>query len=279
MRNGSIVSLEWLHKRINEHHLVICDCRFLLGEPFAGQEQYKEEHIPHAFYFDLERDLSGPVGTHGGRHPLPSLESFVHKLEQSGIDETKTVVVYDDQDGAMAARLWWMLKYVGHEHVYVLDEGFTAWKQKGYPTTKSQPTPKTAQFEVNVNQGMIASYEDVERSLTNDAVVLIDSRAPQRYTGEHEDIDKKAGHIPGAINEFWKHGLKEGKWLNKEEQKKRLASFIEQHHNDKHFIVYCGSGVTACANVIAFEEVGVPTKLYVGSWSDWITHSEAPLEK
>jgi thiosulfate/3-mercaptopyruvate sulfurtransferase len=273
----NVASVEWLSKNLNHPNLVLIDCRYVLGSPGKGNESYQEEHIPGALYFDLEKDLSGPKEKHGGRHPLPNLDLFVQKLGEAGIDASKKVVAYDDQGGMAASRLWWMLKYLGHEEVVILGEGFTSWKEKGLPTTNEVGKNQATQFNANIQPDMLVEVEEVKRKLSDDHVILIDARAAERYSGQVEDIDPKAGHIPMAVNEFWKDGLgADGRWKTSQEQKARLAKYLQQP--DKEIIVYCGSGVTACANVIAFDEIGLRPKLYVGSWSDWISYPDNKIE-
>ncbi|MFC9778992.1 sulfurtransferase [Paenibacillus chitinolyticus] len=273
MRN--IVSLEWLYEHLQDPDLLIADCRFALGEPWSGRQDYSIDHIPGAFYVDLEEDMSGEKREHGGRHPLPDLGAFSMRASAIGVDASKTVVAYDDQGGAMAARLWWMLRFLGHERVYVLDRGYSQWKAAGYPVTAEAPQASPATFSPKVQRHMLASMDEVKAKLGEKGTVLIDSREGARYRGEQEAIDPVAGHIPGARNRFWKDALDaEGSWRSAEEQKERFSGL----ENAEELIVYCGSGVTACPNVLALEEAGIPgVKLYAGSWSDWISYSENPI--
>ncbi|MEF3305281.1 sulfurtransferase [Paenibacillus sp. GYB003] len=272
---GTIVEFGWLAERLNDAGIVIADCRFTLGQPDAGRNAYAEGHLPGAVYFDLERDLSGPVGKHGGRHPLPDMDAFAQKVGQAGIDSSKTVVVYDDQGGAMASRLWWMLRYAGHDGVKLLEGGYGAWKAAGYPTETAVPTPIAARFEASPRPDMLLSMEDVKARLGRSGTTLIDAREPRRYQGLEEPIDPVAGHIPGAINRFWKDGLDEtGRWKNAARQKARFAGL----NPADEIVVYCGSGVTACPNVLALTEAGFANvKLYGGSWSDWISYEGNPI--
>ncbi|MFC5703237.1 sulfurtransferase [Cohnella faecalis] len=267
----SIVSLKWLLARMYEADLVIADCRFQLGKPDAGREAYEESHIPGAVYLDLEKDLSAPVGEHGGRHPLPDIEALVKSLSKAGIGPDTRVVAYDDQGGAMASRLWWLLKYLGHDNAYVLDEGFSAWKREGFPISSEQKVLIPAPFVAEVRPDLVVGMEEVRRKKSEPGVVLIDSREAPRYRGEVEPIDKAAGHIPGAINRFWAEGRRaDGTWKNADEQAERFADLPR----DAEIIVYCGSGVTATPNVLALEAAGFENvKLYAGSWSDWISYS------
>ncbi|WP_405081329.1 sulfurtransferase [Paenibacillus chitinolyticus] len=273
MRN--IVSLEWLYEHLQDPDLLIADCRFALGEPWSGRQDYSIDHIPGAFYVDLEEDMSGEKREHGGRHPLPDLGAFSMRASAIGVDASKTVVAYDDQGGAMAARLWWMLRFLGHERVYVLDRGYSQWKAAGYPVTAEAPQASPATFSPKVQRHMLASMDEVKAKLGEKGTVLIDSREGARYRGEQEAIDPVAGHIPGARNRFWKDALDaEGSWRSAEEQKERFRGL----ENAEELIVYCGSGVTACPNVLALEEAGIPgVKLYAGSWSDWVSYADNPI--
>ncbi|MBA2875481.1 sulfurtransferase [Thermaerobacillus caldiproteolyticus] len=270
-----IVSHEWLAERLHDDNVRIIDCRFYLGDASRGINEYIRDHIPGALYFDLEKDLSGPVQEHGGRHPLPSIDDLVTKLSSAGIDGTMTVVAYDEQDGAMAARFWWLLRYLGHERVYVLDGGYTRWKEAGYPTTSDIITVKKRSFLPALQPSLLATVDDVRHAVHESSAILIDSRERKRYSGIEEPIDRIAGHIPGAQNIFWRESVtSEGKWKQPSEQEKRFASFRKKDP----IIVYCGSGVTACPNVLALYEAGYTNvRLYVGSWSDWISYPDNPI--
>lgn len=272
---SSIVSKQWLLARLYEADQAIVDCRFQLGKPDAGREAYEAEHIPGAVYLDLEKDLSAPLEAHGGRHPLPDVDELASTLSKAGIGNHTRVIAYDDQGGAMAGRLWWLLRYLGHEEVYVLDEGFSAWKSGNYPISSERPVTIPASFVPQVQPDMAVDVEHVKESVGKQDVVLIDSREPRRYAGEEEPIDAKAGHIPGAINRFWKNVLNDdGSWKSAESLK---ASFADLEPG-KETIVYCGSGVTATPNVLALYEAGFSkVRLYAGSWSDWISYSENPV--
>lgn len=271
--NAQLVGAGWLSEHLKDETVVVVDCRFALNDGEAGYKAYKQSHIPGAVYFDLEKDLSGPKKEHGGRHPLPNLHEFVEKLGKSGIDSSKNVVVYDDQNGSFAARLWWMLRYLGHDRVSVLDVSFTKWKDEGYPVSSELPEPETASFEPHIRPEMAVGIEQVKEEQQNENVLLIDSRAPERYRGETEPMDPKAGHIPGADNYFWKGNVSEsGQWKTTDELKARFRSV-----EDKDLIVYCGSGVTANANILALKAIGKEAKLYVGSWSDWSSYPDNPV--
>lgn len=272
---NNIVSMAWLKEHMGEPDVVIADCRFVLGKPEAGHEAYETSHIPGAVYLDLEKDLSAPVNEHGGRHPLPDIFDLTVALSRAGIGNDTKVVAYDDQGGAMASRLWWLLKYLGHEQVYVMDEGFAAWTNAGYPVTDVIAEPTPAKFLAVVEHTMLVEMDQVQELLGREGVTLIDSREAPRYRGEVEPIDRVAGHIPGAINRFWKDGLTDsGSWKDAAEQAERFDDL----DREREIIVYCGSGVTATPNVIALKEAGFTNvRLYAGSWSDWISRPENPI--
>ncbi len=273
---NSIITKKWLLARLYDPNLVILDCRFHLNDPKAGVKSYEEAHIPGALFFDLERELSGPKFKHGGRHPLPPIEQFVSKLGLAGIDDSVHVIAYDDQGGAMASRLWWLLQYVGHSKVSIMEEGFTSWKEAGFPITNAKPQVTIPrQFTPAIQNQMLVTMDEVKQVMKDPNVILIDSREKIRYLGEHEPIDPVAGHIPGALNLDWKLNLDStGKWLNNEQLRNRFVKL----DTNKDLIVYCGSGVTACPNILALRQAGfVRIKLYAGSWSDWISYPDNPV--
>lgn len=274
---NSIVSMKWVLARMYEPDICIADCRFSLSDPEAGRTAFQQDHIPGAVYFDLERTLSSPVQDqgHGGRHPLPDMNSLAEQLRKAGISNETRIVVYDDQGGAMASRLWWLLRYMGHEEVYLMDEGYSAWKAAGFPVTAEVPVRIPASFTPNIKENLLASLKDVREALERGSSILIDSREHARYLGQEEPIDHTAGHIPGAINFFWKDNLHEnGSWKSAELLQERFRHLPK----DQEIIVYCGSGVTACPNVLALHTAGFDhVKLYAGSWSDWISYPENPV--
>jgi thiosulfate/3-mercaptopyruvate sulfurtransferase len=271
----NIVSLQELFDSLDKPDVVVVDCRFVMGQPNAGREQYEASHIPGAVYLDLEQDLSGPVDEHGGRHPLPDIVDLTMALSRVGIGNDSRVIAYDDQGGAMASRLWWLLNYLGHKEAAVLDEGFTAWVKAGYSVTSEVEAVQPAKFLAVVEHSILMEMDELRERLEDESLTLIDSREAPRYRGEVEPLDRVAGHIPGAINRFWKDGLTEdGSWKNTEAQAERFADLDK----DGEIVVYCGSGVTATPNVIALQEAGfTKVRLYAGSWSDWISYSENPV--
>ncbi|CAM4513644.1 sulfurtransferase [Paenibacillus typhae] len=287
------VSKRWLLARLYDPEQTIVDCRFTLGKPQAGRESYEQEHIPGAVYLDLELDLSSPVTEHGGRHPLPDPQVLAARLSRLGISNDTRIVAYDDESGMNAARLWWLLRYLGHEQVFILEDSFGTWKAEKYPVTDHQPIRVPSTFVANVQPQMLAGVDEVRTvsektvaamgdTVNSDSTaphpvlpILIDSRANDRYQGLNETLDKKAGHIPGALNYFWKNTQNaDGSYKSADELQEHFTGLDK----DREIIVYCGSGVTACPNVLALEKAGYKNvRLYAGSWSDWISYEDNPI--
>ncbi|WP_341527172.1 sulfurtransferase [Nostoc sp. UHCC 0302] len=266
-----VVSPAWLLEHLEDPQVVIIDCRFSLADPLLGKQQYQESHIQGAYYLDLNQDISSPVGKHGGRHPLPNPDDIANKLSAIGVNSQKTLVVaYDDSRFAFAARLWWLLRYLGHEQVAVLDGGFAGWQKSEYPVTDVIPQPRSGKFIPQVQTDRIVDITVVKNYKDSPDVVLVDSRESDRYRGEREPIDKIAGHIPSAVNYPWQEITdSSGYLLPQSAQRHRW----EKLKNSKEILVYCGSGVTACVNLLSLELAGINKgKLYPGSWSDWISY-------
>lgn len=267
----NIVSVDWLAKRLGSDDVVIADCRFELADPTAGRRAYDEAHIPGAIYFDLDQDLSSPARGPGGRHPLPPVEQTVALFGRAGIGDGVKVVCYDAQRGMIAARLWWMLRYLGHREVALLDGGYDAWLAAGHPVSAEVTVPTPRIFVPRLQSDMIATQDEV-RAITAEteptATVLIDARAPERYRGEVEPLDPVAGHIPGAVNVPWEaHVDGSGRFLSPAALAEQYAGVID---NATDTIVHCGSGVSGCVNILGLEQAGRPgARLYVGGWSDW----------
>ncbi|SFL71788.1 sulfurtransferase [Salibacterium qingdaonense] len=272
-----IVEPEWVEKVRSRQDVRIVDCRFQLGKPEAGKEAYEKEHIPGAVHMDLERDLSAAEGPYGGRHPLPDMDQFSEKVSEAGINHDTVVIAYDDQGGAMAARFWWMMMYAGHARTFVLDRPFSLWKQERYPVESRQPEVKRREFTTSIQPQMLASVEEMKLALHEASSRIIDGRDEKRYRGEAEPVDHTPGHIPGAEHYFWKDVLNENQvWKRPEE----LKNYFHELPKEEKIYSYCGSGVTACVNVLALKEAGYENpRLYAGSWSDWISYRDLPVEK
>jgi thiosulfate/3-mercaptopyruvate sulfurtransferase len=267
-----VVSPQWLVSQLHAPHLVIVDCRFQLADPEWGYQQYLKDHIPGAFYLDLNQDLSAPVGQHGGRHPLPDLEQLAGRLSEIGIVSGEScVVAYDDSRFAFAARLWWLLRYLGHSLVAVLDGGWQNWQKLGYSRSDRLPTAQAGRFIAQPQSGWTVDITEVRTRKDLSAVILIDSRESDRYRGEREPIDPLAGHIPGAVNSPWQQVTDEQGYLHPLPVHQQLWA---DYQPADELIVYCGSGVTACANLLSMKLAGVKNaKLYPGGWSDWCSYS------
>ncbi|MCJ0930312.1 sulfurtransferase [Virgibacillus halodenitrificans] len=273
-----LISVNRLKSRLenNQDNTVLVDVRFQLGDPQAGRKAYLEEHIPGAVYMDLEKDLSGKKEKHGGSHPLPDIDMLAAKISNIGIDHDTTVVVYDKENDMFAARFWWLLHYMGHNKVYVLEGGYDCWKSEGNETTSEIPQLQKKHFSPSVREDEKVNIETVKQKLTNENTIVIDSRAKERYLGKTEPMYAKAGHIPGAKNFFWKELIKDNQTWKKGEE---LAEHFKSLPKNKEIIVSCGSGVSACPNILALKSAGYSNvKLYPGSFSDWISYEENPVE-
>lgn len=246
--------------------VVIFDCRFNLMNKMLGREQYHTGHIPGAYYLDLEQDLSGPITTHGGRHPFPDEEILSKKLRTTGASQHSTIVVYDDSRMGYAARAWWLLRYYGHKDVLILDGGFSGWVNSGGAIDRREPALKTGNFKAIIQQDWIATREDILNP--ESTFTLIDSREAKRYRGEEEPIDPVAGHIPNALNYFWQDATTEQGFIKSPNEQEQRWKDLQ----DDNLVVYCGSGVTACVNILSLEICGKKAKLYPGSWSDWCSY-------
>ncbi len=249
--------------------LILCDVRWYLGKPGAGVQAYHRSHLPGAVFVDLDRDLSGPLSRLSGRHPWPGALAAAEVMERLGITRNSGVVCYDDAGGSVAARMWLVLKWLGHGRVAVLDGALQAWKARGYPLT-SAPTrgrPRS-RFLPHPRGYLLVDKEEAARISRREAPgFLADARAEGRYRGEVEPVDARAGHIPGAANLPFSENLQDARFASPEKLRERFEKALPA---DTPFVSYCGSGVTACHNLLAREAAGLPAgRLYAGSWSEW----------
>lgn len=268
-----------LAARLAEPTLRVVDCRASLQNPTAGREAYAKSHVPRATFADLLEDLSGAVVPgKTGRHPLPEIETFVSKLRRWGIGGPHQVVVYDDAGGAFAARLWWMLRWLGHDAVAVLDGGLPAWVAEGWSVTDEVESLPPGDFAAKPRPELLVSAREL-RAPESTSRKLFDARAVERFRGDVEPIDPVGGHIPGAVNLPFSGNLRDGRFLPAAELRARLAAALDGSPAELA-IVYCGSGVTACHDALAFARAGLPLpRLYAGSWSEWITDPARPIER
>jgi thiosulfate/3-mercaptopyruvate sulfurtransferase len=253
----------------------IIDCRFELMAPEAGRSAYLQGHIPGAVYADLDQDLAAPVSPGTGRHPLPDPVQMAATFERLGISNSNRVIVYDDSAGAIAARAWWLLRWLGHDDAAILDGGFRAWQGQGMPIEEGAAAVTPGVFVHRPRDELVLGTDEIhtaERSAA--ALALIDVRSAERYTGREEPIDKIGGHIPGAINlPYTDYVEADGRWKSVGEIRRRLADALGPPAAQS-WSVMCGSGVTACHLVVAGLLAGYPEpRVYVGSWSEWITDS------
>jgi thiosulfate/3-mercaptopyruvate sulfurtransferase len=269
----TLINVDSLLNEYKNDNWVIFDTRYDLADKDAGKRAYLEAHIPGAIYVDLHDDLSRPPATNKGRHPLPTENAMNELFSILGIKSDSQVVIYDNAFGAFAARLWWMLRHMQHQHVAVLDGGWQAWVNAENPVDTKNELRTTSEFQNSAVTDDLVEIEQVEN-----VPLLIDSREPVRYKGESEPIDKAAGHIPGALNRFWKENLSENGCFK---EKSLLRKDFEQLLGDtpsEESVFYCGSGVTACHNVLATVHAGLSLpKLYAGSWSEWSSDSTNPV--
>ncbi|TLD40002.1 MAG: Thiosulfate sulfurtransferase, rhodanese [Candidatus Jettenia ecosi] len=277
----TIILASELVNHITNPDWVIIDCRFSLDNPERGRKDYVQSHIPGAIYAHLNEDLSGEIiPGKTGRHPLPNIKTFVQTLSKCGIDSNVQVVAYDDKGGSIAARLWWMLSWVGHNNAAVLNGGWQQWIKNNYPVKSGVEDRKFSTFAPRIRNELLFNANDVLRILNNPDFRLLDSRSADRYRGENETVDPIAGHIPGAISAPFADNLNpEGMFLSPEELKARFQTLLGNVPPERA-VFYCGSGVTASHNLLALAYAGLgDARLYAGSWSDWITDPNRPVSK
>ena len=258
-------------------NLRIVDCRFDLSDPQAGRRAYTQNHIPGAAYAHLDEDMSGPIiPGRTGRHPLPDPHTFADTLARLGISNSSTVALYDASGGSMASRMWWMLRWVGHQSVAVLDGGWDAWTAAGLPTRSGDETVQPGNFTASPRPELVVDAPEMLTKTASGGALVIDARAADRFRGENETHDHIGGHIPGASNLPQSGNLRDGLFLQPEELAARYSKLMG-NRPPSEVIFYCGSGVSACHNALALQHAGIgEARLYPGSWSDWITDPSRP---
>jgi thiosulfate/3-mercaptopyruvate sulfurtransferase len=276
----SLISVEQLAENIQNPDWVVLDCRHDLMNPQAGRDAFNAAHLPHAQFADIDTALSdkspGPDGAFRGRHPLPSREAFIQTLQEWGINEDSQVVAYDAQGGMFAARLWWMLRWVGHAAVAVLDGGLPAWQAANQRVTTDVLARARGAIPLNPSLVGTVTADELVANLESGKKKVVDARAADRFRGENEIIDPVGGHIPGAVNRFFKDNLDAGGRFKEPEQlRQELGALIP---DVRSAVMQCGSGVTACHNLLALEVAGMPgASLYPGSWSEWCADPKRPV--
>ncbi|MBN1665668.1 MAG: sulfurtransferase [Anaerolineales bacterium] len=277
----TLISVEGLQQFYTRPDWVVMDCRFSLAEPERGRQAYQAGHIPGARYAHLDEHLSGPiVPGQTGRHPLPPIDVLAARLGAWGISADSQVVVYDDSGGDMAVRLWWLLQWLGHPAVAVLDGGFPAWEKAGLPVTTVLPDPAPVEFVPQVRSEMLVSAGQLLAEFGDPSYLVVDVRAAERYRGEVEPIDPVAGHIPGAVNYPYVNSIdRDGHFQLKQILRGRFENLFGPVPA-KHVTFYCGSGVTGAHGVLAVAHAGLGMpRLYAGSWSHWIADPERPVAR
>ena len=281
MAQQQLISIRALGNLLGDEKLRILDCRFDLADVDAGRADYLAGHIPGAVFVDLNRDLAAPPGAHTGRHPLPSVEDVTRLFSHLGIDRSTEVVVYDGGNGSLAARTWWMLRWLGHDQVRLLDGGYSAWQAAGLPHESGVVEVHKRKFVANVHAGRIIGSDEIQAASSGSApIILLDARDPARFRGEVEPIDAVAGHIPGAQNlPFTANLTEDGYWKDRAERNRIWQEALGPAPG-ADWVAMCGSGVTACHLVLSAVDAGFSEpRLYVGSWSEWIADSKRPIAR
>jgi thiosulfate/3-mercaptopyruvate sulfurtransferase len=278
MSRTALITVGELAAHLQDPDWRIIDCRFSLADTDAGYRAYAAGHIPGAIYADLDRDLSGPITESSGRHPLPEREQLRQRLGAWGIAAQTRVVVYDDAGGAFAARLWWLLRWMGHEAVGILDGGFPAWLAADRPVDSAEPHYARRDFPERPPLAQWLSAEQVLSGLASGDMLLVDARAAPRFEGTEEPLDPVAGHVPGALNRPYQDNLSDdGRFLPSPQLREQFQALIAAHP-PAQVVHMCGSGVTACHNLFAMELAGLSgAGLYAGSWSEWIRDPARPV--
>ena len=275
-----LVSIERLATHLDDADWIVFDCRHNLAQPEAGLAAYRAGHIPGARFAPLNGDLSGMKSGTNGRHPLPSRETFAAFLVAAGVNRRSTLVAYDATNGLYASRLWWLARWIGHDRVAVLDGGLPAWNAAGFAITDAVPAPVAG--DLRIGESLVASVEtgDVEANLASQTKRVVDARAPERFRGDVEPLDPVAGHIPHAINRPMARNLAaDGRFKSTSELRDEFDALLAGREPDT-LIHSCGSGVTACHNLLAMEVAGRPgAALYAGSWSEWCTDPQRPVAR
>lgn len=275
----TLISPAELAVHLGDPASVIVDCRHNLADVDAGERAYRAAHIPGAQFMHMDRDLSGTRTGGNGRHPLPRIADLVATFSRAGIDDSKQVIAYDQNSGMWAARLWWLLQWLGHPAAAVLDGGLDRWIAEGRPLTAEAPRVEPAAF-VARQPAPTASAGEILEHLDDGALTVIDARAPERYRGDVEPIDPVAGHIPGAVNHPYTANLTEQGIFKPAPQLRTEFQTLLKESPSESVVHQCGSGVTACHNVLAMAIAGLPgSRLYPGSWSEWIAAPERPVAR
>ncbi len=280
MNFSTIVSPDELSAHLDDPAWIVCDCRHDLADTGSGRRAYAQSHIPGARFVHLDEDLSGPMTGKNGRHPLPDPEVFCKRLAALGATEDTQVVAYDASGGCYASRLWWMLRWIGHARAAVLDGGWDGWVKAGRPVNANPPAIKPGYLSARLQPRLAVDAAYVASRLDRPEVCVFDARSAERFRGENETLDPVGGHIPGAVNRFYKRNLDTGGRFKSAAELREEYTDLLDAHAPKDVVHQCGSGVTACHNLLAMEIAGLSgSRLYPGSWSEWCADPARPVAK
>ena len=274
----TLIDANTLSEQLRREDLTLFDCRFDLGNVSWGETEYARAHLPGALYLHLDRDLSSPISAHSGRHPLPDPGSYAARLAELGVTPESQIVAYDQGNGAYGARLWWLARWIGLRNVAVLDGGIAAWRAAGLPLETAVRTPKPSAFTPTVTPNAWVTSDAVDELRQRPGNLLVDARGAERFAGRNETLDPVAGHVPGARNRPFLDNLgADGRFLPADVLRQQFTTLLGSA-NASSVVAMCGSGVTACHNLLALEHAGFSgARLYAGSWSEWIRDPRRPV--
>jgi len=275
----TLISTGLLETHLNDSSWLIADCRYNLNDEPLGRRLYLASHVPGAVFVNLAHDLAATRTGTNGRHPLPAPEVMAETFARLGIGNATQVIAYDQDAGAFASRLWWMLRYLGHDAVAVLDGGFARWTREGRGVRGGNETRTPATFTPRLRKDMRVTVDDVVAHLGDGSTLLVDARSPERFDGNPDPLDNVYGHIPGARNRFYRHNVAADGTLRPASELKTEFERVLGGRRANDVVMYCGSGVTACHNLLAMERAGLRgAKLFAGSWSEWEADPARPVE-
>lgn len=280
-REAMLISTSRLASLLDDADCVLFDCRHDLADTGKGARLYADGHIPGAFFAPVDTALSGPKNGRNGRHPLPAPDAFAAFLENHGVTSSTQIVAYDDAGGMYAARLWWLARWIGLTNVALLDGGLPKWVQEGRPlSTEPPPSRPRSVVTPKPQAARLVAVDEVQASLSARSLLVVDARAAERYRGDIEPIDPVAGHIPGAVNRFYKANLNPDGTLKGKDELRRDFETLLAGRGPSGVAHQCGSGITACANLFAMDYAGLEgSRLYAGSWSEWVADPGRPVER
>lgn len=276
----TLLSTDVLAEQLVNPSWLIADCRYNLSDGRWGPAQYEAAHIPGAVFVDVSHDLAGGRTGTNGRHPLPTIEEMAATFARLGIADEMQVIAYDQEAGAFASRLWWMLRYLGHDAVAVLDGGFAKWTREGRPVHGGVEKRRPARFTPQLRNQMRVTVDETQAHLGDPSVLLIDARSPDRYAGKPDPLDTIYGHIPGARNRYYRDNVTESGTMRAAHELRTDFENVLAGSPATQVVMYCGSGITACHNLLAMEHAGLRgARLFAGSWSEWESDPNRPVER